>query len=80
MRSTLLIDVWQPESCILHKKSRLLQSHFGLDNVKDMLRANDLSKLREVWLLHLSDSNSDADRFKREVQEITGTVVQVARR
>ncbi|WP_028559053.1 MBL fold metallo-hydrolase [Paenibacillus pinihumi] len=62
------------------QKSRLLQSHFGLDNVKDMLRANDLSKLREVWLLHLSDSNSDADRFKREVQEITGTVVQVARR
>ncbi|WP_270167523.1 MBL fold metallo-hydrolase [Paenibacillus sp. SYP-B4298] len=62
------------------QKRRLLQSHFGLDNVKDMLRANDLSRLREVWLLHLSDSNSDAERFKREVQEITGTVVHVAQR
>lgn len=60
------------------QKRRLLRSHFGLDNVKDMLRANDLSKLREVWLVHLSDGNSDADRFKREIQEITGTVVKVA--
>ncbi|MBJ6360832.1 MBL fold metallo-hydrolase [Paenibacillus sp. GCM10012307] len=70
------------EAGTLHpaQKRRLLRSHFGLDNVKDMLRANDLSKLREVWLLHLSDSNSDADRFKREIQEITGTVVKVARR
>lgn len=62
------------------QKRRLLQSHFGLDNVKDMLRANDQSRLREVWLLHLSDANSDAERFRREVQEITGTVVHVAQR
>ncbi len=70
------------ESGQLHpaQKRRLLQSHFGLDNVKDMLRANDLSKLREVWLLHLSDGNSDAERFKHELQEITGTVVRVADR
>lgn len=62
------------------QKRRLLRSHFGLENVKDFLRANDLSRLREVWLLHLSDGNSDEERFKREIQEITGTVVLVARR
>lgn len=62
------------------QKRRLLRSHFGLENVKDMLRANDLSRLREVWLLHLSDGNSDEERFKREIQEIAGTVVRVAAR
>ncbi|QKS73268.1 MBL fold metallo-hydrolase [Paenalkalicoccus suaedae] len=59
------------------QKKRLLRSHFSLDNVKEFLLANDLSKVQEIWLLHLSDSNSDEERFKREVQEVTGKVVYV---
>uniref|UniRef100_UPI0009885015 MBL fold metallo-hydrolase n=1 Tax=Caenibacillus caldisaponilyticus TaxID=1674942 RepID=UPI0009885015 len=33
-------------------KKRLLRSHFSLENVKEFLKANDLSKLEEIWLLH----------------------------
>lgn len=56
-------------------KSRILKSHFSLENVKNFLKANDLSKIQEIWLLHLSDGNSDAERFKREIQELTGKMV-----
>lgn len=59
-------------------KNRLMKSHFNLHNVKEFLRANDLSKVQEIWLIHLSDGNSDAERFKREIQELTGKVVYVA--
>jgi phosphoribosyl 1,2-cyclic phosphodiesterase len=59
-------------------KNRLLTSHFSLENVKEFLKANDLSRVQEIWLLHLSDSNSDAERFKREVMEITGKPVYIA--
>lgn len=59
-------------------KNRLLQSHFSLANVKEFLKANDLSKVAEIHLLHLSSDNSDADRFKREIQELTGKCVYVA--
>jgi len=59
-------------------KNRLLKSHFSLENVKQFLRANDLSKVQEIWLLHLSDGNSDEKRFKREIQELTGRMVFVA--
>ena len=59
---------------------RLLQSHFSLDNVKEFFKANDLSQVREIHLLHLSDGNSDADRFKREIQRLTGKPVYVAER
>lgn len=59
-------------------KDRILKSHFSLEHVKDFLRANDLSKVQEIWLLHLSDGNSDAERFKREIQELTGKPVYVA--
>lgn len=59
-------------------KNRLLRSHFSLENVKEFLRANDLSKTQQIWLLHLSDNNSDAERFKREIQELTGKEVYIA--
>jgi len=59
-------------------KNRLMKTHFSLENVKEFLRANDLSKVWEIYLLHLSDGNSDADRFKREIQEFTGKPVIVA--
>jgi phosphoribosyl 1,2-cyclic phosphodiesterase len=58
-------------------KKRLMKSHFSLDNVKDFLKANDLSKVQEIWLLHLSDNNSHAERFKKEIQELTGEMVIV---
>lgn len=61
-------------------KRRLLRSHFSLENVKDFLLANDLSRIQEVWLLHLSDNNSDEALFKREIQSITGKPVYVAQR
>lgn len=57
------------------QKKRVLQSHFSLENVKDFLKANDLSHLREIHLLHISDKNGDKERFKKEIQAITGIPV-----
>lgn len=58
-------------------KKRLMKSHFSLDNVKEFLRANDLSKVQEIWLLHLSDNNSDEALFKQEIAELTGKLIYV---
>jgi len=58
-------------------KQRLERSHFSLENVKDFLLANDLKKVQEIWLLHLSDSNSNEMQFKQEVMELTGKMVFV---
>lgn len=59
-------------------KNRILQSHFSLEHVKDFLKANDLSKVQEIWLLHLSNDNSDEERFRREIQGLTGKEVYIA--
>jgi phosphoribosyl 1,2-cyclic phosphodiesterase len=61
-------------------KRRLMRSHFSLENVKEFLKVNDLRKVQEIHLLHLSDTNSDAALFKREIQELTGKQVYVADR
>lgn len=57
---------------------RVMNSHFELKNVIQFLKSNDLSALEEVHLLHLSDSNSNAEVFKREIQKATGVPVYVA--
>ena len=59
-------------------EKRLMQSHFSLERVKEFLQANDLSRLQEIHLLHLSDGNSDAVQFKREIQQLAGKPVYIA--
>lgn len=53
-------------------KNRIIKSHFSLDNVKEFFKANDLSSCREIHLIHLSSTNSNAELFKNEVQKLTG--------
>jgi phosphoribosyl 1,2-cyclic phosphodiesterase len=60
------------------QKNRIIKSHMSLKTVKDMLRANDLSQVKEIHLLHLSDRNSSAKLFKKEIQELTGKPVYIA--
>ncbi len=59
-------------------KSRVVRTHMSLETVKGFLRANDLSRVQEIILLHLSDQHSDAEAFRREVQELTGKPVRLA--
>lgn len=54
---------------------RTIRSHMSLQTCLGFLRANDLRQVRQIWLLHLSDSNSDSERFKTEVQRLTGKPV-----
>lgn len=67
------------ESGRVHRgmKHRLVKSHFSLENVKEFLKANDLSKVKEIHLLHLSDSNSNEEQFKKSIQELTGIPVNI---
>lgn len=59
-------------------RDRVIQSHMSIAHCKDLLLANDLSQVNNIVLIHLSDGNSDAARFKKEVQQITGKTVWVA--
>ena len=56
---------------------RLMKSHMSLDHLLDLLKANDLSQVKQIYLLHLSRNNSNEARFKEEVQKLTGTEVYV---
>ena len=61
----------QNKSISKTQKNRLYKSHFELENVKDFLRSQDLSQVKEIYLMHLSSANSDV-RFKNEIMALTG--------
>ena len=56
---------------------RLLKSHFSLENLKEFLKANDLSKVKEIYLIHLSNGNADEKLFEKEIAMCTGLPVFV---
>lgn len=56
-------------------RKRLYKSHFSLKNVIKFLLANDLDKVREIHLIHMSNGNSDPAMFKQRVEQATGRPV-----
>lgn len=58
-------------------RDRIIESHMSLETLLEMLQANDFCELKQVYLLHLSNDNSDETYFKEEVQKVTGVPVYV---
>ncbi|MBO6178505.1 MAG: MBL fold metallo-hydrolase [Selenomonadaceae bacterium] len=54
---------------------RILKTHISIEAAMEFIKKNDMSRVKEIHLLHLSNDNSDAVRFKRKVQEETGAIV-----
>lgn len=61
------------------QRERLLASHLELDECKAVLQSNDLNKVANIVLLHLSDNNSDEDTFVKTIQRATGKAVYAAK-
>lgn len=73
-----IVDQKMSKGFDLKRKERLLESHFDFDRTLDFIKSNKSDRLREVWLLHLSDSNSNEQKFKEETQKFVGVPVYIA--
>ena len=51
---------------------RVLNTHMSIEQLSGYMvdRHIDVSRLSEVMLIHLSESNSDAEDFRQRVQEL----------
>lgn len=59
-------------------RDRVFSSHIELQTCKQILLNNDLTKVQNIVLVHLSDGNSDAKRFEQEISAATGKPVYIA--
>lgn len=60
----------------IHQKRRLIKTHMSLQNVKNFVNSNDLSKVKEILLLHISSNNGNPKYFKKVIQQETGKIVR----
>jgi len=58
-------------------RNRVISSHMSFETCKDVLRANDLTGVNNIVLIHLSDGNSDAKLFKNKIENLTGKTVTI---
>ena len=59
------------------RAKRVITSHMSIDTTIQTLESFDLSLVRQIYLLHLSNDNSNAEVFKERVQAITGKEVYI---
>lgn len=59
--------------------SRLFASHMEISETIRSVKGLDLSATNEIILIHLSNGNSDEERFIREMKQATGKPVYVAK-
>lgn len=73
-------DVELVRQCSLPKmvQDRIIQTHMSIDACKLFFSQADMAVTEEIHLIHLSDKNSDAERFKSEIEEITKKSVFIA--
>lgn len=63
-----------------HLADRIVKDHMSLETCKDFFIANNLSSTRNIVLLHLSDGNSNAEQFKKEIHELTKKDTYIAKK
>jgi phosphoribosyl 1,2-cyclic phosphodiesterase len=61
-----------PDSDMGFLRKRIMKSHMSIETCVDMLKANDLSAVNNIILIHLSNGNSDERQFIEEVKKATG--------
>jgi len=58
---------------------RVIGTHLDLHTCRDVLLRQDLSNVYNIVLIHLSENNSDENKFKEVLSRATGKPVQVAK-
>lgn len=76
----ILQENYREGKTIKKVRDRVIKSHMSLDACKELLRVNDLSKVRNIVLLHLSGDNSDPIQFLEEIKATTGKRVFIAKK
>lgn len=62
----------------LSLRNRIVSSHFELSEVVKFLKSNDLDKVKNIVLLHLSPTNANESHFKEVIEKNIGLPVQIA--
>lgn len=58
-------------------KSRIVQTHLSIDQTAAFVQGMNQDKLKEIYLCHLSDEDSDAELFRNRIEDLTQAKVYI---
>lgn len=64
-----LIPVWL--------KDRIKVNHMSIENLLKFFKANDMSEVKEIYLIHISENNGNPASFRQRVRKASGKPVKV---
>lgn len=59
------------------QKHRIFENHLSVEKAAEFLKSSDLSKCKEIYLIHISERHGDGEKFKKIIQEIVGDNIKV---
>lgn len=57
---------------------RVRDYHMDIETLLCYFKGMNTTRIRAIWLIHLSDDNSDAELYKKFIEEATGAPVTIA--
>lgn len=69
-----VLNGWVPAAL----RRRVITSHMSIDNTIGILKRSDLTKTKDILLIHLSDGNSDEKEFITRVRRATAKTTRAA--
>lgn len=61
----------------LSLRNRIVKNHLSLETLLEAIKQANFTKLKKVYVLHLSDGNSDEKAILEAIQRATGVMVEV---
>lgn len=58
-------------------RNRIKENHMSLETAIDFLNKCGLVRLKKIYVMHLSDHNSNAELIKKSLQELTGVPIEI---
>lgn len=59
-------------------RARTIKSHMSLETLKETLKSWELGNTKDITLIHISNDNGEPERFKKEIETLTGIKTYVA--
>lgn len=58
-------------------RNRIVRNHMSLETLLEALKGANLKRLKKIYVIHLSDGNSDENLILETIQKATGVEVEV---
>lgn len=58
-------------------RNRIVRNHMSLETLLEALKGVNLKRLKKIYVIHLSDGNSNEKLILEEIRKATGVVVEV---